>query len=77
MDDFNDIFEELNSLRKKQKDIIKSSTKQMSDYVMNIDFASLYPNVQKRYSITSDLRKKILKINKILKNINDYKGVNF
>lgn len=30
----------------------------MSDYVMNIDFASLYPNVQKRYSITSDLRKR-------------------
>ena len=44
MDDFDDLFEELNSLRKKQKDIIKSSTKQVSDYVMNMDFASLYPS---------------------------------
>ena len=44
MDDIDDLFEELNSLRKKHKDIIKSSTKQLSDYVMNTDFASLYPS---------------------------------
>ena len=71
MDDFNDLFNELNSLRKKQKDIIESSTKQVSDYVMNIDFASLYPGVQRAYSVTAEERNKILKIKKILDNIND------
>jgi hypothetical protein len=73
MDDFNDLFEELNSLRKKQKDIIKSSTKQVSDYVMNTDFASLYPSTMTMYF--PNKHKKISKIEKILKNINDTKYI--
>ena len=69
MDDFNDLFEELNSLRKKQKDIIKSSTKQVSDYVMNMDFASLYPSTMTMHFPSKN--KKISKIKKIIDNIND------
>ena len=69
MDDIDDLFEELNSLRKKQKDIIKSSTKQVSDYVMNTDFASLYPSTMTMHSPIKN--KKISKIKKIIDNIND------
>ena len=69
MDDFDDLFEELNSLRKKQKDIIKSSTKQVSDYVMNMDFASLYPSTMTMHFPSKN--KKISKIKKIIDNIND------
>lgn len=69
MDDFDDLFEELNSLRKKQKDIIKSSTKQVSDYVMNMDFASLYPSTMTMHFPNKN--KKISKIKKIIDNIND------
>ena len=69
MDDFNDLFEELNSLRKKQKDIIESSTKQVSDYVMNMDFASLYPSTMTMHFPSKN--KKISKIKKIIDNIND------
>lgn len=69
MDDIDDLFEELNSLRKKQKDIIKSSTKQLSDYVMNMDFASLYPSTMTMYF--PNKHKKISKIKKIIDNIND------
>ena len=47
----------------------------VSDYVMNMDFASLYPGVQRVYSVTTEERKKILKINKILDNINDNKRI--
>jgi len=68
MDD-KDLFEELNSLRKKHKDIIKSSTKQVSDYVMNTDFASLYPSTMTMYF--PNKHTKISKIKKILENIND------
>lgn len=68
MDD-KDLFEELNSLRKKQKDIIKSSTKQVSDYVMNMDFASLYPSTMTMHFPNKN--KKISKIKKIIDNIND------
>jgi hypothetical protein len=71
MDDFNDLFEELNSLRKKQKDIIKSSTKQLSDYVMNTDFASLYPYPSTMTMYFPNKHKKISKIKKIIDNIND------
>ena len=69
MDDFNDLFEELNSLRKKHKDIIKSSTKQVSDYVMDMDFASLYPSTMTMHFPNKN--KKISKIKKIIDNIND------
>ena len=69
MDDFDDLFEELNSLRKKQKDIIKSSTKQVSDYVMNMDFVSLYPSTMTMHFPNKN--KKISKIKKIIDNIND------
>ena len=70
MDDIDNLFEELSSLRKKQKDIIKSSTKQVSDYVMNMDFASLYPSaIMTMHSPSKN--KKISKIKKILDNIND------
>lgn len=69
MDDTDDLFEELNSLRKKQKDIIKSSTKQVSDYVMNMDFASLYPSTMTMHFPNKN--KKISKIKKIIDNIND------
>ena len=69
MDDIDDLFEELNSLRKKQKDIIKSSTKQVSDYVMNTDFASLYPSTMTMHFPNKN--KKISKIKKIIDNIND------
>ena len=47
----------------------------VSDYIVNIDFASLYPGVQRAYSVTTEERKKILKINKILENINDNKRI--
>ena len=69
MDD-KDLFEELNSLRKKHKDIIESSTKQVSDYVMSMDFASLYPStIMTMHSPIKN--KKISKIKKIIDNIND------
>jgi hypothetical protein len=47
----------------------------VSDYVVNMDFASLYPGVQRAYSVTAEERKKILKIKKILDNINDDKRI--
>jgi hypothetical protein len=68
MDDI-DAFEELNSLRKKQKQIINQSVKQVSDYVMNTDFASLYPSTMTMYF--PNKHKKISKIKKIIDNIND------
>jgi DNA polymerase elongation subunit (family B) len=69
MDDIDDLFEELNSLRKKQKQIINQSVKQVSDYVMNMDFASLYPSTMTMYFPKKHT--KISKIKKILDNIND------
>ena len=76
MDDIDDLFEELNSLRKKKQDTIKSSTKQvsdvmkqLSDYVMNMDFASLYPSTMTMHFPNKN--KKISKIKKIIDNIND------
>ena len=68
MDDIDDLFEELNSLRKKHKDIIKSSTKQLSDYVMNTDFASLYPSTMTMH-FPNKMKSKIEKINKVLENV--------
>jgi hypothetical protein len=62
----NDLFDELNNLRKKQKQI---SVKQVSDYVMNMDFASLYPSTMTMHFPNKN--KKISKIKKILDNIND------
>ena len=76
MVDIDDLFEELNSLRKKKQDTIKSSTKQvsdvmkqLSDYVMNMDFASLYPSTMTMHFPNKN--KKISKIKKIIDNIND------
>lgn len=69
MDDIDDLFEELNSLRKKQKQIINQSVKQVSDYVMNMDFASLYPSTMTMHFPNKN--RKISKIKKILDNIND------
>ena len=65
MDDY-DLFEELNSLRKKQKQI---SVNKVSDYVMNTDFASLYPSTMTMHFPNKN--KKISKIKKIIDNIND------
>lgn len=70
MDDFNDLFEEF---RKKNQDMIKSSTKQMSDYVMNMDLSSLYPSTMTM--VFPNKNKKISKIEKILDNINDTKRI--
>ena len=67
MDDF-DLFEELNSLRKKQKQILDQSVKEVSDYVMNMDFASLYPSTMTMY-FPNKMKSKIEKINKILENV--------
>ena len=67
MDDI-DAFEELNSLRKKHK---QNTYQKLSDYVVNMDFASLYSGVQRAYSVTPENSKKISKIKKILDNIND------
>ena len=69
MDDIDDLFEELSSLRKKQKPIINQSVKQVSEYVMNMDFASLYPSSMTMHFPNKN--KKISKIKKILDNIND------
>jgi hypothetical protein len=74
MDDIDDLFEELNSLRKKHKQDMTQSYQKMSDYVMNMDFASLYPStIMTMHSPSKN--KKILKINKILDNINDNKRI--
>ena len=62
MDDIDDLFEELSSLRKKQKQIINQSVKQVSDYLMNMDFASLYPS-----TMTMHFPNKNKKISKIKK----------
>ena len=70
MDDI-DAFEELNSLRKKHKQDMTQSYQKLSDYVVNMDFASLYSGVQRAYSVKPENRKKISKIEKILENIND------
>jgi len=70
MDDFNDLFEELNSLRKKHKQDMTQSYQKMSDYVMNMDFASLYPSTMTMRFPSKN--KKISKIEKILENINEY-----
>jgi hypothetical protein len=69
MDDIDDLFEELSSLRKKHKQIINQSVKQVSDYVVNMDFASLYSSTMTMRFPNRD--KKISKIEKILENIND------
>jgi hypothetical protein len=69
MDDI-EAFEELNSLRKKQKQIMIQAVKQASDYMMNVDFASLYPSTMTMHFPNKN--KKISKIKKILENINDY-----
>jgi len=66
MDDIDDLFEELSSLRKKHK---QDTYQKLSDYVMNMDFASLYPSTMTIHS--SSKNKKISKIKKILENIND------
>jgi hypothetical protein len=60
MDDIDDLFEELSSLRKKQKQIMTQSVKQASDYMMNVDFASLYPSTMTMVFPSKD--KKISKI---------------
>ena len=70
MDDF-DLFEELNSLRKKQKQILDQSVKEVSDYVRDyrmMDFASLYPSTMTMY-FPNKMKSKIEKINKILENV--------
>ena len=68
MDDIDDLFEELNSLRKKQKQM---SVNKVSDYIMSMDFASLYPStIMTMHSPIKN--KKISKIKKIIDNINDY-----
>jgi hypothetical protein len=67
MDDIDDLFEELSSLRKKHK---QESYQKLSDYVMNMDFASLYSSaIMTMHSPSKN--KKISKIKKILDNIND------
>ena len=66
MDDIDDLFEELNSLRKKQKQM---SVNKVSDYIMSMDFASLYPSTMTMHSPIKN--KKISKIKKIIDNIND------
>ena len=73
MDNFKDLFEQLNSLRKKHKQDMTQSVKQSSDYIMNMDFASLYPRTMTMVFPNKD--KKISKINKILDNINDNKRI--
>ena len=73
MDDIDDLFEELSSLRKKHKQDMTQSVKQSSDYIMNMDFASLYPRTMTMVFPNKD--KKISKINKILDNINDNKRI--
>jgi hypothetical protein len=70
MDDIDDLFEELSSLRKKHKQDMTQSYQKLSDYVMNMDFASLYPSTMTMRFPNRD--KKISKIKKILDNINDY-----
>lgn len=67
MDDF-DLCEELNSLRKKKKQILDQSVKKVSDYVMNMDFASLYPSTM-AMRFPNKMKSKIEKINKILENV--------
>jgi len=66
MDDIDDLFEELSSLRKKHK---QDKYQKLSDYVMNMDFASLYPSTMTMRFPNRD--KKISKIKKIIDNIND------
>jgi len=66
MDDIDDLFEELSSLRKKHK---QDTYQKLSDYVMNMDFASLYPSTMTMRFPNRD--KKISKIKKIIDNIND------
>ena len=73
MDNINDLFEQLNILRKKHKQDMTQSVKQSSDYIMNMDFASLYPSTMTMVFPNKD--KKISKINKILDNINDNKRI--
>ena len=67
MDDF-ELFEELNSLRKKQKQILDQSVKKVSDYVMNMDFSSLYPSTMTMH-FPNKMKSKIEKINKVLENV--------
>jgi hypothetical protein len=66
MDDIDDLFEELSSLRKKHK---QESYQKLSDYTMNMDFASLYSSTMTMHFPSKN--KKISKIKKILDNIND------
>ena len=73
MDNINDLFEQLNILRKKHKQDMTQSVKQSSDYIMNMDFASLYPSTMTM--VFPNKYKKISKINKILDNINDNKRI--
>jgi hypothetical protein len=68
MDDIDDLFEELNSLRKKQKQIMTQSVKKVVDYVASMDFASLYPSTMTMHFPNKKISK-IEKINKILENV--------
>ena len=70
MDDI-EAFEELSSLRKKHKQDMTQSYQKLSDYVVNIDFASLYSSTMTMTMHFPNKNKKISKIKKILDNIND------
>jgi len=71
VDVFQDTLENSKGLTKSTTS--KHTFEQSSDYIMNMDFASLYPSTMTMVFPNKD--KKISKINKILDNINDNKRI--
>lgn len=54
------ILDEISKNRKSYKDDIKYNGN-FNDFVVNMDFAKLYPNVMRKINITSILRKEKIK----------------
>ena len=59
-DELKNILDEISQNRKSYKDDMKSNGN-FNDFVVNMDFAKLYPNVMRKINITSILRKEKIK----------------
>ena len=59
-DELKKILDEISQNRKSYKDDMKSN-ENWNDFIVNMDFVNLYPNVMRKLNITSILRKEKIK----------------
>lgn len=59
-DELKKILDEIYQNRKSYKDDMKSN-ENWNDFIVNMDFVNLYPNVMRKLNITSILRKEKIK----------------